>query len=179
MKTCSICGSNKDESEFYLSKGRLTSACKLCTNSEAKKRRDRDPEKARAQDRARWPRKLAAQRNRRKDPEVRARDIEKHRAYRNRPGAREEENRRDRQVRADRRRKIQLLKMDRPCYDCGGVFDPEVMEWDHLPGTIKSFDLCRAPVHSLNDVVDEIAKCQLVCANCHRIRTIARRKGVV
>lgn len=77
---------------------------------------------------------------------------------------------------ADRRRKFSLLKMGRPCYDCGNVFPPECMDWDHRPGTTKHFTIStvlgNAPFDS---VVDEIAKCDLVCANCHRVRTQSRR----
>jgi hypothetical protein len=29
------------------------------------------------------------------------------------------------------------LKSGRPCTDCGRVFPPEVMQWDHVPGVIK------------------------------------------
>lgn len=133
------------------------------------------PERVKETRRKGREKKAEYQRNRRKNPEIRAQEREKHRKLRRDPEFLAGEQKRGREALADRRRKIQLLKMDRPCYDCGGTFDPEVMEWDHLPGTIKSFDLCRAPKHNLNDVVDEIAKCQLVCANCHRGRTIARR----
>lgn len=77
---------------------------------------------------------------------------------------------------ADRRRKLNLLKMERPCYDCGGTFDPECMEWDHLPDKEKCFEIGRGPSYPLARVMDEIAKCQLVCCNCHSLRTIRRRR---
>jgi hypothetical protein len=67
------------------------------------------------------------------------------------------------------------LKDGRPCTDCGRVFPPEVMQWDHLPGVLKlgniSTDLRG---RSRDEVLQEIAKCELVCANCHAIRTFAR-----
>jgi hypothetical protein len=77
-----------------------------------------------------------------------------------------------------RRRKFDLLKLDRPCYDCGGVFPPEAMDWDHKPGVTKSFGVSSAMggnAKPFDAVVDEIAKCDLVCACCHRIRTQNRR----
>ena len=51
------------------------------------------------------------------------------------------------------------------------------MDLDHLPGHEKSFGRSRAFFHpySAAVVLAEIAKCQAVCANCHRIRTEARR----
>jgi hypothetical protein len=67
------------------------------------------------------------------------------------------------------------LKRGRPCTDCGRVFPPEVMQWDHLPGLPKfgniSTDLRK---RSREEVLREIAKCELVCTNCHTIRTFAR-----
>jgi hypothetical protein len=46
------------------------------------------------------------------------------------------------------------------------------MQWDHLPGNLKlgniSTDLRG---RSRQEILDEIAKCELVCANCHAIRT--------
>jgi len=77
--------------------------------------------------------------------------------------------------RRERRRKLSLLKMDRPCYDCGGVFSPECMDWDHRPGTSKLFQIGHAIQRKFSLVLEELAKCDLVCANCHRLRTIARK----
>jgi len=75
------------------------------------------------------------------------------------------------------RDKFNLLKMERPCYDCGGMFPPHMTDWDHLPQFEKKFAIgpsvrCK----SMDSVIDEIAKCQLVCANCHRERTKIRRE---
>jgi hypothetical protein len=70
----------------------------------------------------------------------------------------------------------------RPCTDCGEQFPPEAMEWDHLPGNAKLGDISTAMRAKSADVIlAEIAKCELVCANCHAIRTRSRllaRRGV-
>ena len=67
------------------------------------------------------------------------------------------------------------LKAGRPCTDCGRVYPPQVMQWDHLPGNQKlgniSTDLRG---RHREQILDEIAKCELGCANCHAIRTFAR-----
>lgn len=61
-----------------------------------------------------------------------------------------------------------------PCVDCGET-DPIVLEFDHLED--KSFDIGRGfRNHNWDLVLDEIAKCEVVCVNCHRRRT-ARRAG--
>lgn len=63
-----------------------------------------------------------------------------------------------------------------PCTDCGGTFDAEVMDFDHVSG-VKSFNISSAKQvgYSLSRVKKEVAKCELVCSNCHRLRTKARR----
>jgi hypothetical protein len=48
------------------------------------------------------------------------------------------------------------------------------MQWDHKPGFDKLGDLADFWGHSRQEILDEIAKCDLVCTNCHIIRTFAR-----
>ena len=61
-----------------------------------------------------------------------------------------------------------------PCVDCGET-DQMVLEFDHLAD--KLFPISRG-VRDRNwdSVLTEMAKCDVVCANCHRRRT-ARRGG--
>ena len=60
-----------------------------------------------------------------------------------------------------------------PCADCGGRFAGHQMDFDHRDPTTKSFVLCsgRAALKSPAQLLAEAAKCDVVCANCHRIRT--------
>ena len=62
------------------------------------------------------------------------------------------------------------LKVGKPCVDCGGNFPPECMDWDHIKGT-KRRAVAKIRGNSQKYILDEIEKCELVCANCHRIRT--------
>jgi hypothetical protein len=67
------------------------------------------------------------------------------------------------------------LKDGKPCTDCGGVFHHAAMQWDHLPGSEKLENLGNLRgKRSRRLVLEEIAKCELVCANCHAIRTFVR-----
>ena len=71
------------------------------------------------------------------------------------------------------------LKEGKPCADCGVAHHPAAMQWDHLPGAAKLAsvaDLCRK--NNRRRVLEEIAKCELVCANCHAVRTFQRQRGV-
>jgi hypothetical protein len=69
------------------------------------------------------------------------------------------------------------LKEGRPCSDCGGVFHPVAMQWDHPPGVEKIADVAFLYRGSRARVLREIEKCELVCANCHAIRTFMRRQA--
>ena len=69
------------------------------------------------------------------------------------------------------------LKETTPCAHCGGLFPACVMDYDHLPGEDKVSGVSvlvksAAPIEMIDA---EIAKCQLLCANCHRIQTHLRR----
>lgn len=69
------------------------------------------------------------------------------------------------------------LKQGRPCSDCGGVFHHSAMQWDHVSAEDKSLnvaDLYRKSA-SKTAILVEIKKCELVCANCHALRTWNRR----
>lgn len=70
---------------------------------------------------------------------------------------------------------LRSLKTGRPCTDCGRVFAPQVMQWDHLPQFTKVGDLGDWWAgRTEQEILDEIAKCELVCTNCHIMRTFAR-----
>lgn len=60
---------------------------------------------------------------------------------------------------------------EHPCIDCG-YSDPRALEFDHIRG-VKKADVSKmaGTSFSLKKIQDEIAKCEVVCANCHRIRT--------
>jgi hypothetical protein len=63
-----------------------------------------------------------------------------------------------------------------PCMDCGRFFPICAMDFDHVRGN-KSFNLSSAykKAGSLKQAQEELNKCDLVCANCHRNRT---QKGI-
>jgi hypothetical protein len=83
-------------------------------------------------------------------------------------------------VRADRQahvRWMDSLKEGKRCADCGRIYPPYVMEWDHLPGFEKTLVLAdtRRAAHARKRILAELEKCELVCANCHRERTFGGR----
>ena len=72
---------------------------------------------------------------------------------------------------------IDALKVN-PCVDCDGHFPPECMDFDHVRGH-KEFNVGNGKLMSQEKLQREIDKCDLVCSNCHRVRTRARKRGYI
>lgn len=60
---------------------------------------------------------------------------------------------------------------DKPCADCGEWYPPMCMDFDHVYGDKK---LAIASAKSWATLLPELEKCEVVCANCHRLRTFIR-----
>ena len=73
---------------------------------------------------------------------------------------------------ASNRKSLNEIK-SRPCADCGTSYPPYVMDFDHLRD--KQFMVSGMLTRSLKQILEEVAKCEVVCSNCHRIRTWKRR----
>lgn len=75
---------------------------------------------------------------------------------------------------------MDALKAGRPCADCGETFPPFVMHWDHLPGHRKIAEISVLVGNRRRGIVlEELAKCELVCANCHVMRTVVRARRTI
>lgn len=74
--------------------------------------------------------------------------------------------------------RVRELKETTPCADCGVLYPYYVMDFDHVRGA-KVTTLSHMVAHgwSWKKIAAEIAKCDLVCSNCHRIRTHVRREA--
>jgi hypothetical protein len=80
------------------------------------------------------------------------------------------------QLKAEARSLLQQLKST-PCLDCGGTFPPQSMHYDHRDPLSKIHDVSRlAALGRLDEMLSEIEKCDLVCANCHATRTVEQRR---
>ena len=65
------------------------------------------------------------------------------------------------------------------CIACGW-FDPdllEALEFDHIERESKFMEISTMVIRTYNidKIKQEIDKCQLLCANCHKLRTIEQR----
>jgi len=74
---------------------------------------------------------------------------------------------------------LNAYKLEKGCVVCGYNAHFAALEFDHLPENVK-----RETVGSMlfrsswKAIMREVDKCEVVCANCHRIRTYNRRYGL-
>jgi hypothetical protein len=79
--------------------------------------------------------------------------------------------------RRERNRSIVIEIKHSPCADCSQIFPPVCMDFDHRTGEEKIYGRTGGVARLVNTgssvekLLAEIQKCDLVCANCHRIRT--------
>lgn len=85
---------------------------------------------------------------------------------------------RQRAIERNRKLKLNLRKLlfeylsDKSCVICG-ITDYRVLEFDHINPLSKSFSISQG-VHGIlswTKILAEIEKCQILCANCHKIKT--------
>lgn len=60
-----------------------------------------------------------------------------------------------------------------PCVECGQKFHFSAMDFDHIEGK-KEFGIARAKYYGRDKLKPELSKCQVICSNCHRVRTYNR-----
>lgn len=72
----------------------------------------------------------------------------------------------------ERRKLIDEIKLSKGCLHCGYKKHAVALDFDHLNPSEKHFNISQyfitAPIKKL---MKEINKCQILCANCHRVKT--------
>jgi len=78
-------------------------------------------------------------------------------------------------VRQDLQKKLMNYLRDKFCVECHED-DIRVLEFDHINPSAKKFGIARAITYGKkwDDILEEINKCQILCANCHKKRTAAQ-----
>lgn len=99
------------------------------------------------------------------------------------PKNKENQKVRTKRSRIKRREAMRTLLIEmksKPCTDCQEKYPHYVMDFDHVHGS-KRFAIgsMTARLVSRVNLLLELVKCELVCANCHRERTFQRaRKSI-
>lgn len=79
-------------------------------------------------------------------------------------------------LRQDKENLVRELKKEL-CVDCGGSFHFSSMDFDHVRGEkLTEISKMISKTFSIETLINEIEKCDLVCANCHRFRTWKRKQ---
>lgn len=67
------------------------------------------------------------------------------------------------------RGRLRTIKVEMGCLRCGFDECPEALEFHHRDGEVKLFNLGARLDASWSKIEAEIAKCDVLCANCHRM----------
>ena len=78
-------------------------------------------------------------------------------------------------LRKARKRWLNIYKVAKGCEICGYNAHPSGLEFDHLPQYQKWKDISSIVDYSLKNLINEIRKCRVLCAICHRIFTDEQR----
>lgn len=169
MKKCSSCKSDLDESMFCKdarSKDGLAYSCRSCR----KIAQGKIPTERKRQQQSEWQKKnrdLLNKRQREKykeNPEKRKSIAAAYRAA-NTDAVRE----RSRKYKAESREMVSEYKASRGCESCG-VKDPRVLDLHHSKREDKIMAVSQLiSKASKESVMNEMLKCRVLCANCHRI----------
>ncbi len=76
---------------------------------------------------------------------------------------------RDKKTREENRKIVKTYLNEHPCTKCG-ISDFRVLDFHHRNQSEKDYDIATMASLSTERLMIEIAKCDILCANCHRIK---------
>lgn len=176
---CWFCGETLDAGDFFRMSGPRPQ-CLSCHTKITKNYRDRYRQGL-------SPEKLSRQKQQKK--EWKALNATKHREYMKQYQREYRKNNKKPKTQSERASNVKSHRLfvekqrafvwglkRAPCVDCGQCFHPACMDFDHLPGSGKVLDISKMVSQGLSQsrLESELSKCQLVCSNCHRLRTFNR-----
>lgn len=90
--------------------------------------------------------------------------------YRQQPERMAHRQERQRMRAAEHRAKLDVIKRASGCVDCGYNENSVALDFDHVRGS-KVKNVGEMSNHTWKKVEAEMAKCEIRCANCHRVKT--------
>lgn len=193
MLTCKICTELKDPNAFPINAIRYKNpTCKDCRNTRYRELRKLNPELAKVRDEARrakpnykekhekahknWLAKndgytaFNMRRYRAANPDYVQRELDKAKSN---PDLKKYRLQKQLERQASNKALVNTYKQ-KPCMDCRQTFPPYVMDFDHVRGEKVGNISSMCANRPVATILTEIEKCDLVCSNCHRIRTNSR-----
>lgn len=73
-------------------------------------------------------------------------------------------------------RMLGKLKEESGCVDCSVTYPFYILDFDHVRGKKVANIGQMLDYFSVADIMKEVAKCDIVCSNCHRERTYQRKQ---
>lgn len=81
----------------------------------------------------------------------------------------------------NRRAIVNEFKSGKACKDCSKIYPVYVMDFDHV--SFNKVNNVSTMIYDLSftisQIIEEVSKCEIVCANCHRERTWKRSTGII
>jgi len=73
-------------------------------------------------------------------------------------------------------KKVGLMKLEAGCAHCGYNAHSHALQYDHLDPNTKTGAVSRliSDMKCWSSIEKEMAKCQVLCANCHAVKTHPR-----
>lgn len=107
-------------------------------------------------------------RKRRADPEFRAKENAQDKVSSKTP-ARKQAHAAQAKIRNRERKLMGIEYLGSKCQRCNGEFHPAIFEFHHKDPAEKEFSPSQALQQSWENFKMELDKCELLCANCHRM----------
>ena len=73
---------------------------------------------------------------------------------------------------------LTLFKLANGCAICGVNDDPICLDLDHIDRGTKRHSIGDLPKQSWKTLINELVKCQVLCAICHRLKTESERLSI-
>lgn len=69
-------------------------------------------------------------------------------------------------------------KLAHGCANCGYNAHAEALDFHHKDSDTKLFDVGTSKTRRVKSLLAEMEKCEVLCANCHRVKTHAESKVI-
>lgn len=67
-------------------------------------------------------------------------------------------------------KRVIVHEFQNKCFDCGKEYPDCVFDFHHVDGGTKDTEVSRLKMSDIHLLQNELNKCVMLCANCHRIR---------